>query len=60
MELAQKNIVVVGLGITGLAVTRFLKDRGAAVIATDMASENDLGPGVLEFQTMGVPLELGP
>jgi len=59
MELAQKNIVVVGLGITGLAVTRFLKDRGAAVIATDMASESDLGPGVQEFQTMGVPLELG-
>lgn len=59
MELAQKNIVVVGLGITGVAVIRFLKDRGAAVVATDMASESDLGPGVQEFQAMGVSLELG-
>ena len=59
MELIQKNIVVVGLGVTGVAVARFLKNRGAAVIATDMASESDLGSKVQEFQAAGISQELG-
>ena len=59
MELLQRNIVVVGLGVTGVAVARFLRKRGAAVIVTDMASESDLGPQVSEFQALGIPLELG-
>jgi len=59
MELLQRNIVVVGLGVTGVAVARFLKNRGAAVMVTDMASESDLGPRVQEFQELGIPLELG-
>jgi UDP-N-acetylmuramoylalanine--D-glutamate ligase len=59
MELLQRNIVVVGLGVTGVAVARFLRNRGAAVIVTDMASESDLGPQVSEFQALGIPLELG-
>ena len=52
MELAHKKIVVVGLGVTGAALARFLSDRGAAVIATDMASESDLGSRVQAFQVM--------
>jgi len=59
MELSQKNIVVVGLGVTGVAVARFLKNRGAAVTVTDRASESDLGSKVQEFQAMGISLELG-
>jgi len=59
MELIHKNIVVVGLGVTGVAVARFLRNRGAAVIATDMASESDLGSKVQEFQAAGISLELG-
>jgi UDP-N-acetylmuramoylalanine--D-glutamate ligase len=59
MELSQKNIVVVGLGVTGVAVARFLSNRGAAVIVTDMASESDLGSNVQEFQAPGISLELG-
>ena len=59
MELTQKNIVVVGLGVTGVAVARFLRNRGAAVIVTDMASESDLGSKVQEFQAAGISLELG-
>jgi UDP-N-acetylmuramoylalanine--D-glutamate ligase len=59
MELLQRNIVVVGLGVTGVAVARFLRNRGAAVVVTDMASESDLGPQVSEFQALGIPLELG-
>jgi len=59
MELAQRNIVVVGLGVTGVAVARFLRNRGAAVIVTDMASKSDLGSKVQEFQASGISLELG-
>jgi UDP-N-acetylmuramoylalanine--D-glutamate ligase len=59
MELSQKNIVVVGLGVTGAAVARFLSNRGAAVIVTDRASERDLGSKVQEFQAPGISLELG-
>ena len=59
MELNKKNIVVVGLGVTGVALARFLSNRGAAVIATDMASESDLGSRVQAFQAAGISLELG-
>ena len=59
MELAEKNIAVVGLGRTGIALARFLKKRGAAVVATDMAAERDLGPQVQELRQMGITLELG-
>ncbi len=59
MELAKKNIAVVGLGRTGIALARFLKKRGAAVVATDMAAEKDLGPQVQELRQMGITLELG-
>jgi UDP-N-acetylmuramoylalanine--D-glutamate ligase len=59
MDIAGKSIVVVGFGITGVAVARFLKNRGAAVIVTDRASASDLGPEVQEFQAMDVCLELG-
>ena len=46
MELAAKHITVVGLGKTGMALARFLNKRGARVVVTDMAAEEDLGPGV--------------
>ena len=59
MELSQKNIVVVGLGVTGMAVARFLRIRGAAVIVTDMASESDLRSEVRKLQALGIALELG-
>ena len=59
MELAEKNIAVVGLGKTGMALARFLNKRGAAVVATDIAAEEDLGSQVQELRQMGISLELG-
>ena len=59
MELAQKNIVVVGLGITGVAVARFLKNREAAVTVTDRAPEPDLGSKVEDLRAKGISLEFG-
>jgi UDP-N-acetylmuramoylalanine--D-glutamate ligase len=60
MELKNKNIVVVGLGRTGLATTRFLHQKGARVLVADTADESQLGDSVGMLREMGVALELGP
>ncbi len=59
MELANKTIIVVGLGVTGIAVARFLKKRGAVVIVTDQATEETLGPRAQKIHEMGIAMELG-
>ncbi len=59
MKVEHKKIVVVGLGLSGAAAARFAKSRGAAVIATDLASADELGPGLTDLQAMGISLELG-
>ena len=59
MELANKTVIVVGLGVTGIAVARFLKKRGAVVIATDQATEGTLGARAQKIQEMGIAMELG-
>jgi len=60
MELANKNILVVGLGRTGLATARFLHQKGARVLVADTADETQLGDSVGTLRKMGVALELGP
>ena len=59
MDLSQKKIVVVGLGISGMATARFLKNRGAAVVVSDMASEIDLADRTGKFLERDIALELG-
>jgi UDP-N-acetylmuramoylalanine--D-glutamate ligase len=59
MELENKNILVVGVGVTGLAAARFLKTRGACVTVTDIASKAELGDVVTEIKAMGIRLEFG-
>ncbi|HEX5681089.1 MAG TPA: UDP-N-acetylmuramoyl-L-alanine--D-glutamate ligase [Desulfobacterales bacterium] len=59
MEIANKKILVVGLARTGIAAARFLRRRGAAVRATDMAAEAALDPGVAELRALDIDLALG-
>jgi UDP-N-acetylmuramoylalanine--D-glutamate ligase len=59
MELVNKTIIVVGIGITGIAVARFLKKRGAMVIVTDQAAEETLRPRAQQVHEMGIAMELG-
>ncbi len=59
MELANKTIIVVGLGVTGMALARFLKKRGAVVRVTDQAAEGALGARAQKLAEMGIALELG-
>ena len=35
MELSNKRVMVVGLGVSGLAAARFLAARGAKLVMTD-------------------------
>lgn len=51
LSLANKNIVVVGMGLTGLSCVRFLLTKGANVIAMDRRSELTL--------SVDIPLFLG-
>ncbi|MGD9286799.1 MAG: UDP-N-acetylmuramoyl-L-alanine--D-glutamate ligase [Desulfobacterales bacterium] len=59
MELANKTVTVVGLGVTGIAVARFLKKRGAKVCVSDQAVEQTLGPLPQGLREMGIAVELG-
>jgi UDP-N-acetylmuramoylalanine--D-glutamate ligase len=59
MDLAHKKIVVGGLGSSGVATAQFIRNRGAAVTATDMAGESEMSPEALQLSEFGVRLELG-
>ncbi|MEJ2655654.1 MAG: UDP-N-acetylmuramoyl-L-alanine--D-glutamate ligase [Desulfobacterales bacterium] len=59
MKLYQKNILIVGLGASGLAAARFAKNRGGVVTVTDIAKEDALAAYLPEIRGMGVKTELG-
>ncbi len=59
MELAEKNTMVVGLGESGLAVVRFLRQRGARVRVNDRRERQALGASALEAEALGAELLLG-
>jgi len=59
MELKNKKIVVVGLARTGVAVARFLAERGALVTVTDMKDEAALAPYLEKIEGLHINRELG-
>ncbi|OQX27672.1 MAG: UDP-N-acetylmuramoyl-L-alanine--D-glutamate ligase, partial [Desulfobacteraceae bacterium IS3] len=59
MELYNKKFLVAGLGMSGAAAARFLKNRGASVTVTDMAEEQNLLVYAPMMREMGISLELG-
>jgi UDP-N-acetylmuramoylalanine--D-glutamate ligase len=60
MELANKKILVVGLGRSGIASARFLHQKGARVLAADTASKKELGDAIRSLREIGIRIELGP
>ncbi|UCD33337.1 MAG: UDP-N-acetylmuramoyl-L-alanine--D-glutamate ligase [Desulfobacterales bacterium] len=58
MDLANRHIVIVGLGVSGIAVARFAKNRGASVIVTDIASEKELAPFMPIARSLNLTMEL--
>jgi len=59
MDLANKHIVIVGLGVSGIAAARFAKNRGASVIVTDIASEKELAPFIPIARNLNLSMEFG-
>ncbi len=59
MEIAGKHILVVGLGVSGVALVRFLTRRGALVTVTDMSPEAGLAGLLPEVRSLGARLEIG-
>jgi UDP-N-acetylmuramoylalanine--D-glutamate ligase len=59
LELAGKNVVVVGLARSGVKAAELLARRGARVVATDRKPEGELAPEVVRLRQEGVEIEAG-
>jgi len=59
MDLKGKRVLVVGLGRTGLACTRFLKERGAEVTISETKPEDQIQEGLKEVERFKVRVETG-
>lgn len=60
MKLKNKNILIVGLGVTGVATARFLINRGASVTVSDQKKELETGSEEPLIREIGIKIELGP
>ncbi len=59
MELLENRFLVVGLGITGVETSKFLRSKGAPVKATDSREARELGPMVGELAAGGMEIRCG-
>mgnify|MGYP000900392147 CR=1 FL=1 len=57
---AGKRVAVIGLGISNLALIRFLKKVGATLSGRDCKTGPELGERLDELQSLGIELVLGP
>jgi UDP-N-acetylmuramoylalanine--D-glutamate ligase len=59
MELANKKVLVVGLGKSGVASALFLKSRGAVVTVSDAKPQQQLGSELSLLLDHGIAIETG-
>jgi UDP-N-acetylmuramoylalanine--D-glutamate ligase len=59
LDIRHKRIVVVGLGRSGVATTRFLSDRGARVTVTDRAPAASLAESIQALEGIDFVLKCG-
>ena len=59
MDLSRRQVVVVGLGRSGVATARFLARRGARVTVTDRAPAETLKAAVAALDGLGLQFQLG-
>lgn len=59
-EWSNKRVAVIGLGISNLALIRFLQAAGARLSGRDQKTARDLGPRLPELESLGIELVLGP
>ena len=54
-----KNVLVVGFGKTGVAMTRYLVKQGAKVTVTDQRPSEELGQSIKDCDGLKIELDLG-
>jgi UDP-N-acetylmuramoylalanine--D-glutamate ligase len=59
MSLRRKDVVVVGLGASGIAAAKLCLARGARVVGTDTKSDKAIGAAALALRKEGAELVLG-
>ena len=59
MELRGKKILVVGLGRTGRECARFLAQRGANVLVSDLRGESELAQEMTSLAGLPIEYRLG-
>lgn len=52
MDLKNKNVLVVGLGISGRSAVKFLHEKGAIITINDMKKESELSLALFEIEGM--------
>ncbi|HVR35104.1 MAG TPA: UDP-N-acetylmuramoyl-L-alanine--D-glutamate ligase [Methylomirabilota bacterium] len=58
-ELANKNVLVIGMGSSGRSACRLLRDRGARVTAVDVQDDAELRHEAEQLLALGAIVELG-
>jgi UDP-N-acetylmuramoylalanine--D-glutamate ligase len=58
-DMKDKNVVVVGLGKSGVSACRYCALKGARVFASDLRSAKELGDSISSIKDVGVHFSLG-
>ncbi len=59
MELKGKNVLVLGLGISGISTVKALNKLGANIIASDLRTEEELRENISQIKDLKLELFLG-
>jgi UDP-N-acetylmuramoylalanine--D-glutamate ligase len=59
VQLSGRQVVVIGLGRSGVASARLCMDRGARVIASDLLAREKAATAILDLEQRGAALVLG-
>ena len=60
MDLSNQKVLVVGLGISGVAAAKLAKRFGAEVVVSDSKEEEKLGDEVKQLRDAGIEVVCGP
>ncbi|MFA5523575.1 MAG: UDP-N-acetylmuramoyl-L-alanine--D-glutamate ligase [Tissierellales bacterium] len=59
MELKDKNVLILGLAISGVSTVKALNKLGSKIIVADMKSEEELKDQILELEDINIEFVLG-
>jgi UDP-N-acetylmuramoylalanine--D-glutamate ligase len=59
MKLKGKRVLVVGLATTGVSLAKFLKNKGADVVVTDVKTPEEIVPYLDQLRDLDIKFELG-